>query len=114
MGTRVVSARAAAAEAPKRPRSEKKALRERKTEDIMRGVPNFETFIDRKRFDRKPPEILQLNIGLYCNQVSESCRAGAPWRLNRASGTDRAAPLSCRARRLAATVTSKVPLRGRR
>ncbi|QDZ24765.1 radical SAM/Cys-rich domain-containing protein [Chloropicon primus] len=37
-------------------------------EEVMRSVPDFNTFIDRKTFTRKLPEIMQLNIGLYCNQ----------------------------------------------
>ena len=57
-------------------RSEKRVLRDRQSEDIMRGVRSFESFVDRKTFNRKTPEILQLNIGLYCNQACSHCHVG--------------------------------------
>mmetsp|Transcript_11664 Transcript_11664/g.29715 ORF Transcript_11664/g.29715 Transcript_11664/m.29715 type:complete len:112 (+) Transcript_11664:87-422(+) len=47
--------------------------KERERERAMRRFPAFETKVP-KPFRRKKPEILQLNIGLYCNQVSHDKR----------------------------------------
>lgn len=48
--------------------------RNAKTDEVMRQVPRFENVLSTstsKKFTRKSPEILQLNIGLHCNQVRQ-------------------------------------------
>ena len=60
--------------APKPKGGPERSLRKKlETEDIMHSVPRFETKVDRSMLSRKDPEILQLNIGLYCNQACSHC-----------------------------------------
>ena len=34
------------------------------------GVPPFHQFLPEKELLRRPTEVLQINVGLYCNQAS--------------------------------------------
>jgi sulfatase maturation enzyme AslB (radical SAM superfamily) len=52
-------------------------LRRRRALDSL-GVPDFQTFLAEKLgtvpvLQRKKPQVLQLNIGLYCNQACRHC-----------------------------------------
>ena len=57
--------------------SERGKAREMATVDIMRLVPLFQSTLKQHdkaaAFTRKPPTILQLNIGLHCNQACSHC-----------------------------------------
>lgn len=59
-------------QSPKKPilSKEERTLRRRALDDL--GVAPFSNFLPAE-FDRKLPTILQLNIGLYCNQACEHC-----------------------------------------
>ena len=52
---------------------EERKRRRRALDDM--GVPSFHEFLERHglTLTRKPPTILQLNIGLYCNQACNHC-----------------------------------------
>ena len=54
---------------------EERAVRRRALDDL--GIPSFASFLatkmDGKKLERRAPAILQINIGLYCNQACGHC-----------------------------------------
>jgi radical SAM/Cys-rich protein len=54
--------------------SKEERTRRRRALDSL-GVPNFNTFLHQKHISlkRQLPEVLQINIGLYCNQACTHC-----------------------------------------
>jgi sulfatase maturation enzyme AslB (radical SAM superfamily) len=50
---------------------EERKLRQRALDDL--GIKAFDQFVSAAQMKRKPTEILQINVGLYCNQACSHC-----------------------------------------
>ena len=73
---------------------EEKKQRRRALDEL--GVPSFWDFIvnsDAKPLDRQPTSVLQLNIGLYCNQACNHCHVESSPK--RQEAMDEATALQC-------------------